>query len=64
MASRDIDPDNQQPWRCFACSTPVRPGMGDWCRCIPVGREEWSRLQREANPKLHPPARGEGGESK
>lgn len=36
--------------RCFACSTPVRPGMGDWCRCLsPMTKDEWRRLQLEAN---------------
>jgi len=29
------DAENQQPWRCDECGTPVRPGMNDICKCFP-----------------------------
>lgn len=50
----------QRYWRCFGCSTLVRPGMGDWCRCIRSSREEWAALQRAANPKKHADAPASG----
>ena len=31
---RRRDAEEMQPWRCAECNTPVRPGMGDPCKCI------------------------------
>lgn len=49
MTEEDFGPMTH---RCFACSTPVRPGRGDWCPCIGalgISREEWKKRQLEAN---------------
>lgn len=52
MTGETDDDKEPRTHRCFACSTPVRPGRGDWCPCIGalgISREQWKKLQLDAN---------------
>ena len=35
--------------RCPACGATIRPGKGDWCRCLHCTRDEWKAWQEAAN---------------
>lgn len=34
--------------RCAGCGATIRPGMGDWCRCLHCTRDEWRTWQEAA----------------